>query len=41
MGVHPLRGFAHAKGKVTGISKEFHSGFLYGKSLTVFIYGLK
>lgn len=41
MGVHPLKGFVHAQGKLTGIWKEFHLDFLYGKSLAVFIYGLK
>lgn len=37
----PLRGFVHVKGRLTGNSKECPSDFLYGKSLTVSIYGLK
>lgn len=41
MGVHPLKGFVHVQGKLTGIWKEFHLDVLYGKSLAVFIYGLK
>lgn len=38
---HPLRGFVHVKGKVTGNIKECPSDFFSGKSLTVSIYGLK
>lgn len=38
---HPLRGCVHVNGKLTGNSKECPSDFLYGKSLTVSIYGLK
>lgn len=38
---HPLRGFVHVKGKLTGNSYECPSDFLYGKSLAGSIYGLK
>lgn len=40
-GVHPLKGFVQAQGKLAGIWKEFHLDFLHGKFLAVFTYDFK